>query len=647
MCGICGIAHAERGQPVITEQLLYMRDLLVHRGPDDAGYLAEGNIGIAHRRLSIVDLGSGHQPMSNEDGNLWIAFNGEIYNHLELRAPLERKGHVYKSKSDTETIIHLIEEDGPAACARLRGIFAFALWNRREQSLLLARDHTGIKPLYYAHTADGTLVFASEIKSIFASGTVRPEINTDVVHEHLVNGYVSGEATLFKGVMKLLPGTTLRWKDGSVEKASFWGVGSYTSTDTSTPPADVSAAANAFWSRFVTTVQSQLMSDVPLGVFLSGGLDSSMIVAAMREVGVQDIHSFSVGYNEQDASELPWARLVASRLNTTHHEVVIGGSEFFTSLPLLSYHRDLPLSFSASIPLYYVSKLASERVKVVLTGEGSDELFAGYGRYLRALINLNWAGKLDRALPATVRELGMKAAKGLGTAGGYLGSRIGRSFLANSAGFESSYLQPFSAFPQDLARGFLAPGVPTNSPFGDLNRLLDTDLFRRNPLEAMLRYDQQTYLEELLMKQDTMSMATSLESRVPFLDYLLVEWASTLPASVKLHNRAGKALVRNAAKGRLPDEVISGQKRGFTVPLAAWMRGAGANTLRQYLPSVSDALISRDAMERTIREHNAGHDCAAMLWRLLTFQLWREDTIPRMAEHYSRGQTSAATGAVR
>lgn len=633
MCGICGVAFGDASRPDVHALVVSMADSIAHRGPDDSGTYIDGPIGLGHRRLSIVDLAAGHQPMSNEDGAVRIVFNGEIYNHEGLRPALEGAGHKYHSRSDTETIVHLYEQHGAQAPKFLRGMFAFAIWDARDRSLFLARDHSGIKPLYYALLADGTLIFASEIKALFASGLLEPTANADVLEEYLSTGHVAGERTLLQDVRKLLPGRSLRWRDGRVQIETYW--------DVSTPGqhgvlasseargGSLAETANEFWERFRDSVQSQLMSDVPLGVFLSGGLDSSLIVAAMREAGVPAIQSFSVGYREAEASELPWARLVSDMMGTKHHELLIDGADFFNDLPSLTWHRDLPLTFSASIPLYHVSKLAREHVKVVLTGEGSDELFAGYGRYPRALLNLRWARQLDRALPRVLRRsIALAATRG---GSGFIGSRLGRSFLAKSGTMESSCLEPFAEFSGHWTTDVLQAGVPRGQPFGDLSQLLEDRVLESNPLEALLRYDQRTYMEELLMKQDTMSMATSLESRVPFLDHQLIEWAATLPASVKLSGRIGKALVRKAAASRLPEEVVNGPKRGFLVPLSRWLRDVGRESLERYAPDHDDALLSRRAFDVLVHEHQRGHDHTGRLWRLLALQVWRQDTLPRLA----------------
>jgi asparagine synthase (glutamine-hydrolysing) len=632
MCGICGMIWAERDRPAELWRVKAMADTIAHRGPDDEGFWCDGPAALGHRRLSIVDLAGGHQPMANEDDSVWIAFNGEIYNHRDLRPSLEAAGHRYRTRSDTETIIHLHEQHGLQAPAKLRGMFAYALWDRKTATLTLARDHTGIKPLYYAISADGSIAFGSEIKAVAASGLVRPTIDAAVIEEFFATGHVAGERTLLSGIRKLPAGHTLTWKDGQCRIDQFWSIGSTPDSreDLGLVPSTPAEAAPHFWKRFVDSVQSQLMSDVPLGVFLSGGLDSSLIVAAMREAGLSQIKSFSVGYAEAHASELPWARLVAKRLGTEHHEVIVSGQQFFDDLEQLTWHRDLPLTFSASTPLYHVSRLARQSVTVVLTGEGSDELFAGYGRYPRALVNREWAQRLDRWLPAVARRGIGRMARSAGR--GYVGDRLARSFIGRSGSIADSCLEPFADWHGDLRDSLLSRDVPRGAPWGPLNTLLDARLMDASPLEALLQYDQRTYLEELLMKQDTMSMATSLESRVPFLDHLLVEWAATLPASAKLSGRTGKALVREAARAHLPGEVVDGQKRGFLVPLGEWLRTVGRPALDAWVRPGEDAIFEAGALRRVLREHQSGMDHTARVWRVLAFESWRRTALPRLQQ---------------
>jgi asparagine synthase (glutamine-hydrolysing) len=626
MCGICGIVLSDPNARVNPRVIERMSDAIAHRGPDDDGQYVNGNVGLGFRRLSIIDLSGGHQPMANEDETVWIAYNGEIFNHAEHRGPLEARGHQFRTRSDTEAIVHLYEEYGSACPRKLRGMFGFAIWDEKRRSLLLARDRSGIKPMFYATTPGGDLVFGSEIKAILASGMVTPEVDDAAVAEYFALGTVSGRRTLIRGVKKLEPGHTLTWKDGRVSIERYWSLPAY--EPGRVVVRDLAEAADEFWRRFVEAVDITLMSDVPLGVFLSGGLDSSLIVAAMRERGVSELRTFSVGFAEAEASELPFARIVAKTFETEHHEVACTADDFFNALPRLTRHRDHPLTFSASIPLFFVSELAVSSVKVVLTGEGSDELFAGYGRYPRALLNLRAGGALDAVLPNAARGSLARAIRRLGD--DYVGSRLKRSFLARASSFEESYLEPFADF--DAAHRALVLNGHAGGAYSELGPLIDRKLLAVNPLEAMLRFDQVTYMEELLAKQDQMSMAASLESRVPFLDHHLIEWAAQLPPDVKLRGGSGKALVRLAAERVLPRSITHAKKRGFLVPLTRWLRDRGRDIFGEYMPESNDSLISSAYVRRLLDEHRGGRDHTARLWRVLAFQVWRRELVAAPAD---------------
>src|SRR5215813_9439570 len=402
MFGICGIAIPEASyQRVDESRLVTMRDALAHRGPDDADILIDGSVGLGHRRLSIVDLGGGRQPMPNEDDSVWIAFNGEIDNHRELRPMLEERGHLYRSSSDTETIIHLYEEFGPRGVERLRGMFAYAIWDGRRRRLVIARDRLGIKPLYYAVKDDGTLYFASEIKALLEARAIRPELNYDALADYAANRYTSGQETLFHGVKRLPPGHTLTWREGEIEVDRYWDL------RFKKPEERLSEAQYVaqFGELFRECVKSHLMADAPLGMFLSGGIDSSAIAAVMSRFAREPIKTFSVAFAERDANELEYARAVARAFKTDHHEIVVSPEQFFDRLPALVYQEDEPIAYPSSVPLYFVSDLAAGRVKVALTGEGSDELLAGYNKYRVAIYNLLLGRVYERLTPAPLRGM--------------------------------------------------------------------------------------------------------------------------------------------------------------------------------------------------------------------------------------------------
>src|SRR5438094_459710 len=442
MCGICGIVYPVAAQWVERDTLAQINAQIVHRGPDDDGFFVEGNVGLATRRLSIIDVRTGHQPISNEDESLWIVYNGEIYNHRELRSKLEARGHRYRTQSDTETIIHLYEEYGRDCVQHLRGMFAFAIWDRRSRRLFIARDRLGIKPLYYFY--DGTkFVFGSEIKAILAYPGIKPEFNKNTLAEYLAFGYIAGPETMFAGIRKLLPGHTLELDDsGEIKIESYWDLS--VPADSERRPR--SRYIKAYRALLEECVASHLMSDVPLGVFLSGGLDSSAVAALTSKIRGEQIETFSVGYGEEAYSELPYAREVAQHIGSLHHEVQLSRHEFFESLPKLIWHEDEPIVWPSSVSLYFVSRLAAQEVKVVLTGEGSDEMFAGYSRYRLSLLNQR-LGKVYGGVPAAARDWIQSRISDSALLSGALRRKLSHTVLGRGTDVESLYVDNwFSAF---------------------------------------------------------------------------------------------------------------------------------------------------------------------------------------------------------
>jgi asparagine synthase (glutamine-hydrolysing) len=624
MCGIAGFAtiQPKGGAPEILER---MTGAIRHRGPDDSGFFIDERVSLGHRRLSIVDLALGHQPLANETGDVWIVFNGEIFNHADLRPELEKAGHRYLTHCDTETIVHAYEEYGPAALERLRGMFSLAIWDSRRQTLFCARDRLGKKPFYYYW--DGRLfAFASEIKALFEHPAIAPRFEAALLPEYLTFGYASGEQTLFSGIRKLMPGHHLTLRLGDANPAPeirrYWNIPQPHELPGEAGRGDESWIAECR-ERIEEGVRTRLMSDVPLGMFLSGGVDSSMIAALMKRMVSGPVKTFAVGYRETEYSELGYARQVADAIGTEHHEVTVGMEEFFSELPRLIWHEDEPITWPSSVSLYFVSKLAAEQVKVVLTGEGSDELFAGYGRYFYYLWNHRWLPAYH-LLPHFARNAIRSAIHNSPLLPGDLRRKLGHTFLGRGEEIESLYLDNFySAFPgAELGRLMKRGG---DSPYANYLRFWE-ERAGTSDLNRLLYADQKTYMVELLMKQDQMSMACSIESRVPFLDHPLVEFATRVPERLKLRNGVGKYIVKKAADGLVSREILYRKKMGFPTPIRQWLRDGAANQMLNSLLDRDGFLaeyLDLDEIARLIERHRAGTlDATDRLWRLLNLQLW-------------------------
>jgi asparagine synthase (glutamine-hydrolysing) len=657
MCGIAGtVTSAPSSQS--PGVLAAMTEVIRHRGPDGDGYYRDEWAALGHRRLSIIDLAAGAQPMTSESGQLWCTYNGEIFNHEEIRRELEAAGHVYKTRCDTETILHAYEQFGARCVERFRGMFAFAVWNKAERSLFCARDRLGKKPFYYFF--NGRLfAFASEIKALLEHPAISPALEESVLAEYLTFGYVSGEQTLFAGIRKLLPGHTLLLQhDGgrlSVRIEPYWDLPQAGANAPGQPrdeqnrphdekdwPRDEQGWIDECRRRLEESVRTRLMSDVPLGMFLSGGVDSSIIAALMKRLTSGPVKTFAVGYAERQYSELEPARQVARHIGTDHHEVSISMEDFFQALPTLLWHEDEPIAWPSSVSLYFVSKLAAEQVKVVLTGEGSDELFAGYGRYWYYRVNSRWAQYYNlfpefsrRAVSSVIAESGLLSAS--------LRRKLQHTLLGRGEDLRSLYLDNFYAAFSEREQGALLNRASRNghTPYDSF-----LQHWNRRPgaplLSRMLYADQKTYLVELLMKQDQMSMAASIESRVPFLDHPLAEFAAAVPENLKLRGKAGKYIVKKAAEDLLPREIIYRPKMGFPTPLRDWLLRPAAADLMTYLQSPGGLLASyadSGALANLLDRHRAGvEDSTDRIWRLLNLQLWGDihltgrgrDTWPRL-----------------
>ncbi len=634
MCGIAGIVSFDELPRDAEARAIRMRDVMTHRGPDEAGIHKDARAILAHRRLSIVDLTTGQQPLSNEDGTVWVSFNGEIYNHVEVRRQLEARGHRYRTKSDTETIVHAYEEWGDECVQRFRGMFAFAIWDGSKQRLVLVRDRLGIKPLYWARSGEA-LLFGSEIKAILASDLVPVEANERVLPEVLSTRYTSGADTMFRGVYKLLAGHRLVFERGAVWISRYWDVPVSTRRTSERGSSNTRDVAADFRARLEESVRLRLMSDVPLGMFLSGGIDSSAIAAIMaRQIG-RPLQTFSVAFKERAFNELTYAAEVARAIGAQSHEIVIDDRDYFSALPKLVWHEDEPIAHPSSVPLFFVSALARQHVTVVLTGEGSDELLAGYGKYPRIAWNWRAGGVWERVVPrAGRRTLGRAAAAFLPAR---LARYAARSFLTMERSAEAMYLDNFAAIRIADQRTLLAPGLrdvaTASHAYASSIAYFDAPDANATLLDRLLYADVKTYLVELLMKQDQMSMAASIESRVPFLDHELVEYAAQLPDEWKLRGWTTKRVLREAMAGLLPETILNRPKMGFPVPFAEWTRGAWNTVVRDILldrRSRERGIIDSSALDALLRDHASGRTAGGdRLWSLFNLELWYRTFIDR------------------
>lgn len=629
MCGIAGFllppSHSAAGESH-SSILERMGHSIAHRGPDGFGFFHQPEQGVylAHRRLSIVDISTGHQPMENEDGSLNIVFNGEIFNHASLRPGLEQAGHRYRSQSDTETILHGYEQFGPEIVTRLRGMFAFVIWDAASQTLFAARDRFGKKPFYYY--SDGQFfAFASEIKALLAHPSVPKLPHQEAFPEYLVFGYLSGEQTLYRGIRKLAPGHWMRIRRSSsglqIETKQYWDA-----PDCSPDPSlSLDHCAKAVLQGLEHSVQLRLMADVPLGSFLSGGVDSSAITALIRRNSSGSVKTFSVGYKEAAFSELSYARQVAEFLGTEHREVTVSREEFFSELPRLIWHEDEPIAWPSSVSLYFVSRLAAQDVKVVLTGEGSDEIFAGYERYRWHMLNQK-ALSLYGVLPAAARRSIASWISSTSLLRAPLRRKLFHTFLGRDSSLESLYLDNFYGTFSPEAFANLLPSQPSSQAYQSY-----LHFWNQRPhaslLSRLLFADQKTYLVELLMKQDQMSMAASIESRVPFLDHEFAAFAMSIPDAYKIQGNQQKFVFKKAVESLLPKSIIYRPKMGFPTPLRQWFNDPATAPLLNSLVA-KDSFLAQSAfhlpaIQSLLAQHRSGlHDATDRLWRLLNLELW-------------------------
>jgi asparagine synthase (glutamine-hydrolysing) len=610
MCGICGIVNFESENLVEEKAILRMRDVMIHRGPDDQGIYIHQNVGLGFRRLSIIDLVSGNQPMSNEKGDIWIVYNGEIYNHLQLRENLISGGHKYKTTSDTESIIHLYEEEGIELFRKLNGMFGMAIWDDFRKRLVLARDRLGIKPLYYTLTPEG-LVFASEIKSLLENKKVKRELNHERIGEYLTFRYLSGEETMFKDIFSLLPGHLLILEKTNVTIRKFWDL---------PPPGekvnmDEERMVEEIAQQLKDSVKLRLMSDVPLGCFCSGGIDSSLTSAYAAQQVCFPLNTFSVGFYESDFDESYFAQLIAQKYQTVHHEIKLDNYQFADSLPQLIWHNDEPLNHPNSVMLYHLSKLAKQSVTVVLTGEGSDELFAGYPRYFLVKIYSYYQSrppflqKIFKLLVNFSRERRIRKVK-----------EFLPLSLADAAILNSSFVHP------NIVSKLILEETSRNYT-GKRDLYLDENPTLENLLENLIRLELRTYLVSILNRQDKMSMAASIEARVPFLDYRLVELGATIPESYKLKGLQTKYVIKRLGERILPREVVHRKKSGFGVPLSAWLKDKKG--LGRYLDLFFEPDFKKRGywdikeIHKLVKQHQEGKaDNGEILWALINLELW-------------------------
>jgi asparagine synthase (glutamine-hydrolysing) len=605
-----------------------MADTIYHRGPDDEGYYVSGPIGLGFRRLSIIDLQSGHQPVSNEDGTIQIIFNGEIYNYQELRVFLLSKGHVFKTHSDTEVIVHLYEELGPQCLEKLRGMFAFAIWDENTKTLFLARDRVGIKPLYYCLT-DTSLVFASEIKAILADPSIHREIAPEMIDRFLTFLYMPGEETLLKGICKLAPGHYLLVRDGKVVIEQYWDL--RFAEPTQSPSLKV--AETELLNLLAEAVELHMIADVPVGVLLSGGVDSTGVLSFAVRGTDKEISSFTVGFSGGGvADERPYARLAAETFGTQHHEMTITAKDFVAFLPKYVWHMEEPVCEPPAIALYYVSKLAKNYVKVLLSGEGGDEAFAGYSNYR----NLVWLERLKHRLS----PLNGAAARGLSLANAIFHlPRVAKYVPLMNDRFPDYYYSRTSN-PHRTTGNRL--GTVYSSDFLQLIdreqalkpvRTLQAHVRDQNPLDAMLYIDTKTWLpDDLLIKADKMTMANSIELRVPLLDHKVLEFAASLPPNFKLRGTTTKFILKKALAQRIPKEIRDRKKTGFPVPYETWLRKDLKDVVWGVLTdrkTINRGFFRKDAVENLLRANSNGTDYSKEIFSLLSLELWQRTFLER------------------
>ncbi len=621
MCGITGIFYKD-GQNIDSNILKKMTRSLIHRGPDEEGFYIEGNVGFGHRRLSIIDLSSGQQPLCNEEGNIWITFNGEIYNYIALKKELEKKGHEFKTNSDTETIVHAYEEWGIDAIKKFRGMFAFALWDKNKKQMVIARDRVGKKPLYY-FMDDNRLVFASEIKAILEHPNITKKIDLTALSDYMSLLYVPSPKSIFKSIKKLPAAHYAIIKQDSFVVDSYW--------DISFEPHPFKNEEDMMEGLIETLEEAtkiRMISEVPLGAFLSGGVDSSAIVALMAKSSVDPVITNSISFSVAQYNESQYARKVASLFNTDHHEMEVT-PDAISIIEKLSWHYDEPFADSSAVPTYYVSKMARENVTVSLSGDGGDENFAGYRRYyfdMRENMVRNVVPELmRRTFFGTIGKFYPKA--------DYLPQIFrGKAFISNVARDPvDAYFFSVSALYEDFKKDIFKPGVLCELDDYD-SRNLFYDIYNNAPADdhlSKIQYlDIKTYLcDDILTKVDRASMAVSLEVRCPVLDHEFMEYAAKIPSSLKLKGLEGKHIFKKALKPYLPDEILYRKKMGFGVPILEWLRNEIKEFARDLIlgSEATDLYFNRVFLERVWNDHQRQlRNWSSLLWTIMMFSLWHK-----------------------
>jgi asparagine synthase (glutamine-hydrolysing) len=620
MCGITGFISKEKNLPVKDREILLgkMCASIKHRGPDEQGTLVKEQVALGMRRLSIIDIKSGQQPIYSEDGNLAIVFNGEIYNFKEVKKELEALGHRFKTNCDTETIVHAYEEFGTGCLEKLRGMFAFAIWNFREETLFIARDRVGKKPLFYSLTRAGNFVFGSELKTLLVHGEIEKEIDFAALDSYLTFGYVPEEFCIFKNVQKLAPAHYLIFKDGKIKSEKYWDFDYKQPENIKTENEYVEVLRE----KIKDAVNVRLISEVPLGAFLSGGVDSSTIVAMMSAISQTPVKTFSIGFNEDSFNELKYARLAAKNFNTEHHEFVVT-PDLVEVIEELVWHFDEPFSDSSALPTFMVSKMAREFVTVVLSGDGGDELFAGYTRYVTHKKRSEFA-----YLPKMIREVFFQRVSERLPHGAR-----GKNYLYNvSLDPINRYIDSVSQFNMPRKKSLYSKDFQAklNGDFGAGERgfiRFAESVNTGNAIDNLLYLDSKTYLpSDILTKVDRMSMANSLEARAPLLDHKLIEFVVNIPPELKMKGSETKYILKKAMEGIVPREILYREKQGFGVPIGEWINSQLRERIHTDLSerrTLERGYFEKSYIQILLNEHsNLRRDHSGVLWILWMLELW-------------------------